>query len=42
MLLGSMLFLAVLSACVIQFGGDAVFMVSNLLFIIVSSVLFFF
>lgn len=42
MLLGTLLFLAVLSALVIKFGGEAVFLVSNLLFIVVSTVLFFF
>jgi len=41
MLLGCLLFLAVLSACVIKFGGDAVFLASNILFIVVSAVLFF-
>ena len=41
MILGSLLFIAIVSACVIRFGGEAVFMVSNLLFILVSSVLFF-
>lgn len=41
MLLGTLLFLAVLSAFVIKFGGDAVFMASNLLFIVVSTILFF-
>jgi hypothetical protein len=41
MLLGTLLFLAVLSALVIKFGGEAVFMASNILFVIISSILFF-